>query len=170
MLNPKTVVAGIVGLLAAGAAITAATLGSSSHAGAASPVPVTSATIHVATDTVNGRPVQILVDSNGMPLYTYAGDSATTSAVSGSLAALWPPLVSNAPTESGTAGRLTVVDDSNGAQVQYNGHFLYTFLSDSAGHATGQGVQNFFPATPSGAASPAPASPAPASPTYSSRY
>jgi hypothetical protein len=32
--------------------------------------------------------------------------------------------------------------------VAYNGHFLYTFVADSPGHVTGQGVQNFFVATP----------------------
>ena len=167
MLNSKTLVAGVVGLLATGGAITAATLGSSSHANAAPPARVTTATINVATDVLNGRSQQILVDSNGLPLYTYGGDTATTSNVSGQLAALWPPLVSNAPTESGTAGRLTVIDDSNGAQVQYDGHFLYTFLSDSVGHATGQGVQNFFVATPSGSSVGSTSGPAA---DYASRY
>jgi hypothetical protein len=37
---------------------------------------------------------------------------------------------------------------SNGRQVTYNGHFLYTFAEDSPGQVTGQGVQNFFVATP----------------------
>ena len=40
-----------------------------------------------------------------------------------------------------------MVDTSNGHQVTYNGHFLYTFVEDSPGHVTGQGVQNFFVAT-----------------------
>jgi hypothetical protein len=38
---------------------------------------------------------------------------------------------------------------TNGQQVSYNGHFLYTFVEDSPGRVTGQGVQNFFVATPS---------------------
>jgi hypothetical protein len=32
--------------------------------------------------------------------------------------------------------------------VTYKGHFLYTFIEDSAGHVTGQGVSNFSVATP----------------------
>jgi hypothetical protein len=36
----------------------------------------------------------------------------------------------------------------DGHQVTYNGHFLYTFVDDSRGHVTGQGVSNFFVATP----------------------
>jgi hypothetical protein len=45
--------------------------------------------------------------------------------------------------------------------VQYNGHFLYTFVEDSPGHVTGQGVQNFFIATPglSTGSAPVPAAP-----------
>ena len=68
--------------------------------------------------------------------------------VSGQLAALWPPLVAGTPTESGTSGGLAVVHTGNGRQVTYNGHFLYTFVEDNPGQVTGQGVQNFFVATP----------------------
>ena len=68
--------------------------------------------------------------------------------VSGELAALWPPLVASAPTATGAAGTLKVVDTPNGHQVTYNGHFLYTFVEDSPGRVAGQGVQNFFVATP----------------------
>jgi hypothetical protein len=41
-----------------------------------------------------------------------------------------------------------VVRDAHGNQVAYNGHLLYTFIYDTAGKVTGQGVQNFFVATP----------------------
>ena len=166
MPNRKALVAGIVGLLAAGGAAALAATGGSSHAGAASPAHFVPATVNVVTDDVGGQPTQILVDANGLPLYTYAGDTPTMSGVNGQLASLWPPLLSNAPTEYGTAGRLTVVNDTYGAHVQYDGHFLYTFLSDSSGHATGQAVQNFYVATPAGASS-APAAP---SSGYAYRY
>jgi predicted lipoprotein with Yx(FWY)xxD motif len=92
----------------------------------------------------------ILVDAHGLPLYTYKHDTATTSHVRGQLAALWPPLVAAVPTTSGSStGRLTSVTTTNGMQVAYNGHFLYTFVEDTPGHVTGQGVQDFFVATPS---------------------
>ena len=64
-------------------------------------------------------------------------------------------------------GKVTVVNDANGRQVAYNGHLLYTFISDHPGELTGQGVQNFFVATPGLApiaATAAPAGPAPAAP------
>ena len=45
---------------------------------------------------------------------------------------------------AGATGKLTVLNDVNGHQVTYNGHPLYTFADDHAG----QGIQNFFVATP----------------------
>ena len=170
MKNAKILVAGIVGLAAAGGGIAAATVSSSpSHAStvvqAAQPASSPS-TIHAASVSVNGKTESILEDAKGLPLYTYAGDNSTRSAVSGGLAALWPPLVSTAPTESGAKGQVAAVVSTNGSQVQYDGHFLYTFVSDTPGHVTGQGVQNFFVATASGSSSPAAATPKPA-PSYS---
>jgi predicted lipoprotein with Yx(FWY)xxD motif len=106
------------------------------------------ATVQTATVDVQGTAERILVDSKGLPLYTYKGDTPTKSAVSAQLAAAWPPLMSNHPTLRGAKGTLTTASTSNGRQVAYNGHFLYTFVSDSPGHVTGQGVENFTVATP----------------------
>jgi predicted lipoprotein with Yx(FWY)xxD motif len=139
------VVGGVVGLVETTASSSTA---ASMPAAQTAVAPAGAATINVATATVNGKSEQILVNSRGLPLYTFASDTATTSHVSGGLAALWPPLDSAQPTEAGAMGKLSVVSDANGQQVQYNGHFLYTFVEDSPGHVTGQGVQNFFIATP----------------------
>jgi predicted lipoprotein with Yx(FWY)xxD motif len=132
-------------------ATTSTTLAPSPTAATASPsasVPPTVATVRTAMATVGGSAEIILVDSKGLPLYFYKPDTATQSMVTGSLAALWPPLVASAPTASGASGTLRAVSTSNGRQVAYNGHFLYTFVEDSPGHVTGQGVQNFYVATP----------------------
>jgi predicted lipoprotein with Yx(FWY)xxD motif len=107
------------------------------------------ATLHTATAKVNGRSETVLVDAHGLPLYYYQLDTATKSLVTGELAQLWPPLLAARPTETGAKGRLTVVKDASGRQVAYNGHFLYTFADDGPGRVNGQGVQNFFIATPS---------------------
>jgi predicted lipoprotein with Yx(FWY)xxD motif len=184
MRHPRTTIA-VIAVAAAAAAsgiAAAATSGGSTTTAAkpkapsvaaspvvqsAAPTPATSATIQSTTATVGGKTETVLVDSKGLPLYIYKPDTTTKSFVSGGLASFWPPLVSNNPTEAGPTGRLTVTHDANGAQVAYKGHFLYTFISDSAGHVTGQGVQNFFVATPGmsalGASSPASTTPAPAS-------
>lgn len=156
MKNPRVVIA-IVGLSAAavaGGVAIAATAGGSTTAAlppASSPATQTSVaatTIHTTKATVGGSTETILVDGKGLPLYIYKPDTATRSKVAGALAALWPPLTATSPTERGAAGPLRVVHTSNGSQVSYNGHFLYTFAEDSAGQVTGQGVQDFFVATP----------------------
>ena len=167
---------GVAAVLAGGGFGVAAATGSSSTAAtskAVQPAAVSgaSATINVTSASVGGKSEQILVDARGLPLYTYGGDSSTVSRVSGGLAALWPPLVSGSPTESGATGTLTVLVDSNGQQVLYNGHFLYTFVNDSPGQVTGDGVQDFFVATPGLSSGGAKAAPAPSpAPTQGSSY
>jgi predicted lipoprotein with Yx(FWY)xxD motif len=129
------------------------------------------ATLHSAPATVGGTTETILVDNRDFPLYTYQPDTATKSMVTGELAFLWPPLVSTSPTANGAGGTLEVVSSSNGHQVTYNGHFLYTFRQDSPGQVTGQGVQNFFVATPGiSALKAAPVTPAPAPAPVSRGY
>jgi predicted lipoprotein with Yx(FWY)xxD motif len=127
------------------------------------------ATVNVTTAVVGGKSEQVLVDSHGLPLYTYGRDTSTQSRVTGALAALWPPLVSASPTERGATGKLTVLADGNGQQVLYNGHFLYTFVNDAPGQVTGQGVQDFFVAIPNVASGSAEAAPSPA-PAQSNPY
>ena len=121
------------------------------------------ATVQTASATVAGAAETILVDARGFPLYFYDPDTATKSMVSGELAFLWPPLVANAPIAgNGVTGALKVVSTSNGHQVTYKGHFLYTFRQDSPGVVTGQGVQNFYVATPGMPVLPAAPAAAPA--------
>jgi predicted lipoprotein with Yx(FWY)xxD motif len=162
MRHPRTTIAVITVAAAAGASGIAAavttggsTATASSKAASAAAAPIASsaasapvATIHTVSAMIGGKTETILVDAQGLPLYFYKPDTATRSFVSGALASLWPPLDSNSPTVAGANGKLSVTNDANGAQVAYNGHFLYTFLDDSAGQVSGQGVQDFFVATP----------------------
>jgi predicted lipoprotein with Yx(FWY)xxD motif len=147
-----------VGIALAGGGVGLAEAGSSSSTAAPAAASKTatvaagSATINVTTATVSGKSEQVLVDAKGLPLYTFNADTPTQSQVSGGLAALWPPLVSGSPSEAGATGKLSVLADANGQQVLYNGHFLYTFVDDTPGQVTGQGVQGFFVATPGVAA------------------
>jgi predicted lipoprotein with Yx(FWY)xxD motif len=106
------------------------------------------ATVRTTKATVDGKTETILVDTQGLPLYYFPADTAKKSLVSGELARLWPPLLSTKPTATGTQGKLTALPDASGHQVTYNGHFLYTFIDDSPGRVTGQGISNFFVATP----------------------
>jgi predicted lipoprotein with Yx(FWY)xxD motif len=143
--------------LAIGAAGFGVAVAEGSHSGSTSVTPAAqgavagpsgSATIGVEAATVLGQSEQILVDAHGLPLYTYNLDTASQSQVSAGVAQAWPPLLSGSPTENGATGRLGVVTNANGQQVQYNGHFLYTFVKDIAGRVTGQGIQGFFVAAP----------------------
>ena len=59
-------------------------------------------TVRTAPATVAGRAETILVNAHGLPLYCYRPDTAARSLVTRSLAQLWPPLTSAAPTATGT--------------------------------------------------------------------
>jgi predicted lipoprotein with Yx(FWY)xxD motif len=168
MRHPKLLIAGIgLAAVAAAGGVTAAAAGGPPASSATAGHRATAATVRTASATVGGKTETILVNAGGLPLYFYRPDTAATSLVTGEVAALWPPLTSTAPTATGASGKLTVVNDAHGHQVAYNGHLLYTFLSDHAGQVTGQGVQNFFVATPGLtpiASSSAPAGMVPAAP------
>jgi predicted lipoprotein with Yx(FWY)xxD motif len=169
MRHPKLIIAGIgLAAVAAVGGVTAAAAGGPSSSNSTTGHSATAATVRTASATVAGKTETILVNSGGLPLYFYRPDTAAKSFVSGGVAALWPPLTSAAPTAAGASGKLTVVNDAHGQQVAYNGHLLYTFVSDHAGQVTGQGVQNFFVATPGLTpitGSPAPAGTVPAAPS-----
>ena len=116
------------------------------------------ALITTATVTVKGQSMTVLTNAAGDTLYYLKSDTTTKAVCTGSCAKIWPPLLASgsaAPTSATTlTGALTVQSSANGSQVQYNGHFLYTFSGDSApGQANGQGFKGvWFVATPSLAA------------------
>jgi predicted lipoprotein with Yx(FWY)xxD motif len=156
MRHPKIIISGMaLAAVAAVGGITAASATSSPSAASSPPAasspsasPSGAATVRTASVTVGGKTETILINGHGLPLYFYKPDTAAKSLVSGTLAQLWPPLTSAAPAAAGLSGKVTVVMDSHGDQVTYNGHPLYTFADDHAGQVTGQGVQDFFLATP----------------------
>ncbi len=154
-------IGGVTAAVASGSPASSATPSSSAPA-------ATGATVHILQATVNGKTETILVNAQGLPLYYYQPDTAAKSLVAGQLAAAWPPVTSAMPTGNGLSGQLTAVSDAHGSQVAYNGHLLYTFITDRPGQVTGQGVQNFFVATPGIArlsGSSAPTGTVPASPS-----
>jgi predicted lipoprotein with Yx(FWY)xxD motif len=154
MRHPKIIIAGL-GVALATAGGTYAAVATSSAAGSTPPAatapavaPSGPATVHIANALVVGKTEAILTTATGLPLYYYAADTAGTSLVAGQLAVLWPPLTSAAPTAAGLSGKLTVIHDTHGSQVTYNGHPLYTFAYDLPGQVNGQDFQNFFVVTP----------------------
>ena len=96
----------------------------------------------------------ILVGTNGMALYTKAGDSAATSTCADTCVTAWPPLTVSlgqqavgGPGVQGTFGSLTRYDGT--IQATYDGRPLYYWhLDDRAGAVTGDGIDGFSVATP----------------------
>lgn len=133
--------------------------GSGGAYGSTSTTPTTAPTtsgaiIKVATATVKGTSESILTNAQGMTLYYFTADTATTSACTGGCASNWPALIfqgSGTPSSATSLpSPLTVVTTVNGSQVAYNGHPLYTFSGDSAaGQTNGEGIAGkWFVATP----------------------
>jgi predicted lipoprotein with Yx(FWY)xxD motif len=114
----------------------------------------------IGTKSVPGTGT-VLVDSNGLTLYELASESDGTIMCTASCATTWPPVLLPAGVSSATAGSGvsaselgTISRPDGGTQVTYGGMPLYLFVSDQGpGQDTGQGVEGFHVATPSGSGS-----------------
>jgi predicted lipoprotein with Yx(FWY)xxD motif len=112
-----------------------------------------------------------LAEPNGQALYTYAGDTLGVSNCTGSCLASWPAYQDKGSTSGLPSGVSTIKRTDNGEiQYAYNGMPLYTFIGDTNGRVTGNGVSNFFLAKPAATSSSAnkPASTSTTTPTKSS--
>jgi predicted lipoprotein with Yx(FWY)xxD motif len=168
MRHPRIIIASLslAAAAALGGGITAAAATTSHASSQPAASQQAAATVRTVQATVGGKTETVLVNGAGLPLYYYLNDTAAKSNVTGALASLWPPLTSASPTATGTTGQLAAVKDIHGNQVAYHGHLLYTFADDRAGQVTGQGVEDFFVATPgltptAGTSTPASTTPAP---------
>jgi predicted lipoprotein with Yx(FWY)xxD motif len=168
---PGAAAAGLL-VAACGAAASSPTATASTGTGTS---PSAGVTIKVGSATVGGSSETVLTDSSGYTLYYFVPDTPTTSRCTGSCAGYWPPVLlsSGQPTASGSlSGTLSAVQDANGRQVQYNGHFLYRYAADSApGQAKGNGKNLsggvWYVATPSLSAASGSGASASAKPTSS---
>ena len=86
----------------------------------------------------------ILVDQNGMTLYTFSKDTAGTSNCVGTCADIWPPLL--APSGSTASGKFSIITRKDGMkQWAYDGSPLYLFTKDTApGQEMGNGVKGLW--------------------------
>ena len=103
------------------------------------------AVIMTAMATVKGQSTTILTNAQGMTLYYFTPDTPTTVACTSACAQTWPPLVftgSGTPlSDAPLSGKLSVLNDTNGNQIEYNGHLLYTYSGDSGpGQTKGEGL------------------------------
>ena len=101
--------------------------------------------IHTTSATIKGKTVTLLTNAQGMTLYYFLPDTATTSACTGGCASYWPPYLATSTPQSNSSlpGKLTLLKGANGQQVTYNGHPLYTYIGDKGpGQTNGEGVSN----------------------------
>ena len=95
--------------------------------------------------SLGGKATTVLANAQGMTLYFFDGDSASSSACTGACAQTWPALTVTGSSVTGTAsvtGTLATLSDPNGQQVTYNGHPLYHYAGDQAQtDANGDGLE-----------------------------
>jgi predicted lipoprotein with Yx(FWY)xxD motif len=111
---------------------------SGSSSAAASPTAASGNALKSAT--IGGT--KVLTNAKGFTLYSFAPDTATKSNCNGSCATYWPPVKGPATAGAGVTGKLGTITRSDGStQATYNGHPLYTYVSDSApGQDKGNGL------------------------------
>jgi len=101
---------------------------------------------------------RILVDARGRTLYLFTKDRAGHSACVAGCTRVWPPALANGRMELGPgvrAAKVTTMRRRDGRrQLVYNGHPLYSLISDTApGQASGQGFEGtWFVVSPGGRA------------------
>ena len=99
-------------------------------------------TLALGTSTVGAN----VTGANGMSLYIFTPDSATSSACVDQCATTWPPLTVAAAADvtagAGVTGTLGTITRADGKlQVTLGGHPLYYFANDkAAGDLNGQGL------------------------------
>lgn len=153
MSFPRLSVAAV--FLAALALIVAGCGGSSSSSSTSSQASETStsgsagsAGATTVSATENPELGMVLVDSEGLTVYTFAKDTGTTSTCYGACAEAWPPVIATGAPKAGEgakSGELGTTKRKDGTlQVTYAGHPLYTFVEDHGpGEATGNGSTAF---------------------------
>ena len=119
---------------------------------------IASYAVRIATAMVNGKAETILATPQGLTLYYFTPDTPTKVTCTDGCAKVWPPLLftgSGTPLgDASLTGPLSVLNGTNGNQVEYNGHLLYLYSKDTApGQTNGAGLfGKWFVCTPSLAA------------------
>jgi predicted lipoprotein with Yx(FWY)xxD motif len=148
-----------VPVLVVGAALIAA-CGSSTPPASSSSNPASGG--HASTVTIMTRSTSkgtVLTNAAGKTLYWFAIDTSTTSKCTGTCATYWPPVIGKPSAAAGTSlphGFGTITRPGGQTQATYDGHPLYTYVSDTAaGQVGGNGLNLsgglWWAMTPSGA-------------------
>jgi predicted lipoprotein with Yx(FWY)xxD motif len=99
-----------------------------------------SSTALLRVATIDGT--KVITNNQRLTLYWFVPDTPSSSKCSGSCAVYWPPVTGSPSAGPGVTGRLGTIKRSDGStQVTYDGHPLYTYVSDTApGQSSGNGL------------------------------
>ena len=76
---------------------------------------------------------EVLTNSQGFTLYTFAPDKANKSVCYGDCASYWPPVPGNMSAGPGVTGKIGTIKRTDGStQATYDGHPLYTYVGDKS--------------------------------------
>jgi len=147
MRNRWFVPAGLAGVaLIAAACGSSGTSGTASTPSAASSSPSAAASSAAASGTAlkstTIKGMKVVTNAKGFTVYSFAPDTPTKSNCNGSCATFWPPVKGPATAGAGVTGKLGTITRADGStQATYNGHPLYTYVSDTApGQDKGNGL------------------------------
>jgi predicted lipoprotein with Yx(FWY)xxD motif len=117
-----------------------AVAGAGGQPAAAAPAGTAASGAVLKTARING--VTVVTSPKGFTLYSFAPDTATRSACSGTCAQYWPPVLGTPAAAPGVTGTLgTIKRPDGGTQAVYDGHPLYTYVGDSGpGQANGNNL------------------------------
>jgi predicted lipoprotein with Yx(FWY)xxD motif len=146
-------------VLVAGVALIAA-CGSSTPSSSSTHAPASGT--HASTVTIMTHSTSkgtVLTNAQGKTLYWFAIDTSTTSMCTGTCTTYWPPVIGKPTAAAGTSlphGFGTITRPGGQLQATYDGHPLYTYVSDTAaGQIGGNGLNLsgglWWAMTPSGA-------------------
>jgi predicted lipoprotein with Yx(FWY)xxD motif len=129
-LAPAGLAAAALVVAACGSSTSSGGSGGSANTPAAAPANATAGT------TLESKKVGsavLLTNAKGFTLYWFGPDTSTQSNCNGSCASYWPPAPGPATAMAGVKGTIGVITRKNGAkQATFNGHPLYTYVSDTA--------------------------------------
>lgn len=145
-------------VLVAGVALIAACGSSTPSSSSSSPASGAKAPT-VTIMTRNTSKGTVLTNAQGKTLYWFAIDTSTSSKCTGTCATYWPPVIGTPSAAAGTSlpdGFGTITRPGGQIQATYDGHPLYTYVSDTAaGQIGGNGLNLsgglWWAMTPSGA-------------------
>jgi predicted lipoprotein with Yx(FWY)xxD motif len=131
----------VIGAVGAVSILALALLGVAvANAASGSPAVTGGRTVTLKTVTIGG--VTVLTNADGLTLYWFFPDTATTSKCTGSCAAYWPPVIGDPRAGPGVTGALgTLSRGGHTVQATYDGHPLYTYIGDNGpGQANGNNL------------------------------